>query len=185
MNSTIIGCGVEFPREESRCRLEHRNIFTEPLVLGLQPLDLGELSAGVALAFTGIDIGLAHPTPQRFRADASWRATATMACALDGYSLRCSHEPDGALTERGIDFLWHGAILSTRKDAAPNPRRFNLSFHCTAVRNESPVPHHQSHCRGHRYIPGPVVFSDLRLMAYPVLGDHFGAVHQCRVPDAA
>ena len=59
-----------FPREESRCCLEHCNIFTKPFVLGFQPFDLGELSAGVAFAFTGIDIGLTHPTPQRFSTDA-------------------------------------------------------------------------------------------------------------------
>ena len=35
-----------------------------------------------------------------------------------------THEPDGTLAERGIDFLWHDAILSTRKDAAPNLERF-------------------------------------------------------------
>jgi len=39
-----------------------------------------------------------------------------------------THEPDGALAERGIDFLWHDAILSTRKDAAPNLRRFSLNI---------------------------------------------------------
>lgn len=35
------------------------------------------------------------------------------------------HEPNSSLLERGINLLWHDAILPTRKDAAPNLRRFS------------------------------------------------------------
>src|SRR5690606_37472852 len=34
------------------------------------------------------------------------------------------NEPDGSFSERGINLLWHDAILSTRKEAASNLGRF-------------------------------------------------------------
>jgi hypothetical protein len=38
--------GVEFPREESRRGFEDRDVFTEPLVLGLETADLRMLLVG-------------------------------------------------------------------------------------------------------------------------------------------
>lgn len=61
--------GVEFPHEETRRRLQDRHVFTEALVLRLEPFDLGVLDRGDAIAGAIVDIGLQHPPAHGLVAD--------------------------------------------------------------------------------------------------------------------
>lgn len=65
MNVRITVAGVEFPREERRRRLQHRDVLAEPLHLRPQPSDLGRLLAVHTFAVNGVDVGLREPPAQR------------------------------------------------------------------------------------------------------------------------
>ena len=69
MNPMISGCGVEFPSEENRRRLEHRVVLLESADLRLQRLDLGQLLAAGPRPLNVVDLGLNHPPAHRLLAN--------------------------------------------------------------------------------------------------------------------
>ena len=54
MRSSV--AGVEFPRDESRRRLEDHDILTQLTVLGLELIDLGRFHRGDSRASTTVDL---------------------------------------------------------------------------------------------------------------------------------
>lgn len=61
MKPMTAASGVKLPREENRGRLLNRHVFSQPLVLGLEPLDLRRFVTDETLAATGVDV-CASPT---------------------------------------------------------------------------------------------------------------------------
>ena len=95
-------------------------------VLRLEAADFRVFFAGLPAPVAGVDLGLDYPPAQRLRTHAFLTGN-----GRDRLRVRrilrpvLQHEPHGPLTHLGIDHLWHDAILSTQKEAAPNLRRFN------------------------------------------------------------
>jgi hypothetical protein len=65
MKPTINGFGGRVPPRRSCRRGENFHILPQPPILGLEPLDLGQLVAGDSLPLPGIDLRLATPPPVR------------------------------------------------------------------------------------------------------------------------
>jgi hypothetical protein len=61
MNAMINGCGVEFPGEENRGRLEDLVVLLQPPVLRPEPADLSRLVTGHTRPGTRVHIGLDQP----------------------------------------------------------------------------------------------------------------------------
>jgi len=74
------------------------------------------------------------------------------------------HEPDCSFAERGINLLWHDAILSTQKEAASKPGRF--SGVAVGVRIDL-------FDQGEQYL-GSILREDLRAAGVPRVGDNLG-----------
>lgn len=144
MKAMINGCGIEFPHEETRSRLEYGHVFSKALVLCLQLLDLLELHAGDPVAAAGIDLSLVDPATQRLLAHALLTG--------DGFQrLRQGlvltpvllHQPHRPGTDLLIDHFRHDCILSNSKRCGIKPGALHFS--------QRPCPHqHRCPGRSHR-----------------------------------
>lgn len=123
MNPAISGCGVEFPHEESLCGSQYRHVFTEPRVLRLELLDLLMFLRRGPGPGPVVDLGLDRPPAHCLRADpilpghriAGRRQRRVLAAVL-------TQQPQRPLLDRGIDPLWHGAILPDSESTGTKPQ---------------------------------------------------------------
>ena len=120
--------GVEFPHEETRCRFQNRDVFTEALVLRLEPFDLGVLDRRDAVAGAVVDVGLQHPPAHGFVADTDLAGYGRLRGRQRGI-LRpvLPHQPHRPVTERGIDLLRHDLHPSNSKGCGIKPGALHVA----------------------------------------------------------
>jgi hypothetical protein len=108
---------VEFPREESRGRLQDFVRLSKITILFLQPADLFQLRAGRSWLRPGIDLRLPDPLPQCFRAHVQLLAQIP-ACSPRGRVIRqtIQSHPGRTLTNLEGIFDGHNRILSKKEN---------------------------------------------------------------------
>ena len=78
--------GSSSPTKKIVAALQDLDVLSQPAVLGLQRLDLGQLLAGRALALAAVDLGLDHPAAHRLLADTELLGHDRRAAVSEEYS---------------------------------------------------------------------------------------------------
>jgi len=120
--------GVELPREENRGTAQDLIVLAEPLVLRLQPLDLGRLLGRDAGSAPVVDLGPGQPAPHGLPRDTSLAGHRSGGRGQGGVRLLAlAHEPHAPRARSwGSIFFGMLSILSDSNSSGikPGPIQF-------------------------------------------------------------